>query len=139
MNIMTKSKTAAEAVPEILGIYGASLLAGDADRWISLWTEDGVQMPPRGPMRIGKQTMYEGVSADFNAHTYSDFEMVGDLEIQEMGDWAYSIAQGSYTKTPKDGSRPDIVEVKALSIYQRQPDGEWKMHRDCFNWNVPHP
>ena len=101
---MTKNRTAAEAVPEILGIYGASLLAGDADRWISLWTEDGVQMPPRGPMRIGKQAIYEGVSAWCDAYTITDPGKLEIVEIQEMGDWAYSISQGSYTATPKDAA-----------------------------------
>jgi ketosteroid isomerase-like protein len=90
-------------------------------------------------MRVGKQMLYEEISAWFDAHTVSDFEPIGDMEIQEMGDWAYSRVGGSYKVTPKDGSPPYVFEGKALSIYQRQPDGTWKMHRDCYNWNKPFP
>jgi uncharacterized protein (TIGR02246 family) len=136
MNTMTKNKTAAEAVPEILQSYAASLVAGDADRWIANWTEDCVQMPPRGTMRIGKQMLYESISAWFDAFAVSDLEM-GDLEIQEMGDWAYSRLSYSYKTTPRDGRPAYVYEGKALTIYQRQPDGTWKIHRDCFNSNTP--
>lgn len=136
---MTQNKTAAEAVPEILGIYMASLVAGDPDRWITIWTEDCIQMPPRGPMRIGKQALYEGISAWMDAYTVSDPKLIGDLEIQEIGDWAYCRWQGSYKTTPKDGSPPYVFEGKGLEIYQRQPDGEWKIHRDCYNWDKPFP
>jgi ketosteroid isomerase-like protein len=137
MQIMTKNKTAAEVVPEILEIYGASLLAGDPDRWITNWTEDCVQMPPGGPMNIGKQMLYESISAWLDAYTVSDLKMIGDMEIQEIGDWAYSRVSASYKVAPKDGSLPYVYEVKALTIYQRQPDGVWKIHRDCFNSNTP--
>ena len=137
MNIMTKNKTAAEAVPEILQNYADSLLAGDPDRWITNWTEDCVQMPPGGPMNIGKQMLYESMSAWLDAYTVSDLEMAGDVEIQEMGDWAYSRLNYSYRLTPKDGSPAYVYQGKALTLYQRQPDGAWKIHCDCFNSNVP--
>jgi ketosteroid isomerase-like protein len=137
MSKMTKKKTAAEAAPEILEIYAASLMAGDPDRWIANWTEDCVQMPPGGPMVIGKQMLYESISAWLDAYSVSDLKMIGDMEIQEIGGWAYSRVSASYKVTPKDGSLPYVYEVKALTIYQRQLDGAWKIHRDCFNSNTP--
>jgi ketosteroid isomerase-like protein len=137
MNAMTTSRSAAEAVPEILEIYGASLMEDDPDRWISNWTEDCVQMPPGGPMRIGKQMLYEGISAWLDAYAVADFQIIGDVEIQETGDWAYSRLNYSYKATPPDGSPPYVYEGKALTIYRRQPDGVWKIHRDCFNSNTP--
>jgi uncharacterized protein (TIGR02246 family) len=136
IDIMAKNKTAAEAVPEILQSYGDTLMAGDLDRWIQNWTDDGVQLPPGAPMNVGKQMIYESMSAWFDAYTASDLKMIGDMEIQEMGDWAFSRVSASYKVTPKDGSPPFVNELKALTIYQRQSDGAWKIHRDCFNSNV---
>jgi ketosteroid isomerase-like protein len=134
---MTANKTAAEAVPEILQNYGASLLAGDPGQWVQNWTKDGVQLPPGAPMNVGKQMLYESMSAFLDVYTVSDLEMIGDVEIQEMGDWAYSRLNYAYKLTPKDGSAPYLYQGKALTIYQRQPDGTWKIHRDCFNSNTP--
>ena len=132
------TQTAAEAVPEILGSYGASLVAGDPDRWIENWTEDGIQLPPGAPMNIGKQMIYESMSAFLSAFVVSDLEMIGDVEVQEMGDcWAYSRLDYLYKLTPRDGSPPFVYRGKALTLFQRQTDGTWKIHRDCFNSNTP--
>ena len=133
---MAKSKTAAEAVPEILQDYGDALMAGDADQWIQNWTDDGVQLPPGASMNVGKQMIYESMSAWFDAYTASDLKMIGDMEIQEMGDWAFSRVNASYKVTPKDGSPPFVSELKALTIYRRESDEAWKIHCDCFNSNV---
>ena len=134
---MNENKTAAQAIPEILKTYGESLLASNPDRWITNWTEDCIQLPPGGPMNIGRQMLYESISAWLSAFTVTDLKMIGDIEIQEMGDWAYSSANYSYMLTPKDGSTPYVYQGKALTIYQRQPDRSWKIHRDCFNSNTP--
>ena len=135
---MAENKTAAEAVPEILQNYGASLIAGDVDQWIANWTEDGVQLPPGAPMNVGKQATYESMSAWLGAFSVSDLEIIGDVQVQEMGDcWAYSQLDYSYKLSPKDGSPPFVYRGKALTLYQRQPDGAWKIHRDCFNSNAP--
>ena len=43
------------AVNDVWEQYSASLNAGDLERWLSLWTEDGVQMPPGEPPVVGKE------------------------------------------------------------------------------------
>ena len=84
---MAKTKTAAEAYPAILERYGNSLMAGDPDQWIANWTEDCVQLPPGGPMVVGKRVLYDSISAWLGAYTVADFKTHGDLEVQEAGDW----------------------------------------------------
>lgn len=132
----SKDLTAAKAIPKILDKYRASLMAGDPDQWISNWTEDCIQLPPGGPMKIGKQILYESIVSWLNAHNVSDFK-IWDLGIEENGNWAFSWLNYSYHLTPKDGNPAYIYKAKALTIYQRQPDGTWKIHRDCFNANTP--
>ena len=133
---MTQQMKATEAIPDILEIYRVSLMAGDPDRWISNWTEDCVQLPPGGPMNIGIKMLYESISAWLSFFNASEFE-IWDIKIQDMGDWAYSHLNYSYKLKPKDGSPSYVYEGKALTIYQQQSDGAWKIHRDCFNSNTP--
>ena len=133
---MAKIKTATEVFPQILERYGSSLMAGDPEQWIKNWTEDCVQMPPGGPMNYGKPVLYESISAWLDAYDVSEFK-IWDLEIQEMGDWAYSQLNYSYFLAPIDGSPSYLFEGKALTIYKRNPDGTWKTHLDCFNSNTP--
>ena len=134
---MTKTKTAEEASPEIIKFYGDSLEAGDPDRWITNWTDDCIQMPPGGPINVGKQMLYESISAWLDAYAVSDFKIHGDFEIQEAGDWAFTRGRFSYRLAPKDGSPPYVYDGKFLTIIKRQSDVEWKVHRDCFNSNTP--
>jgi ketosteroid isomerase-like protein len=137
MNKMIRSMTAAQAIPAILQNYASSLIAGDAQRWIESWTEDCIQMPPGGPMNAGKHMLYESISAWLDAYKVSDLKPIGELEIQEAVDWAYARGQYSYRLTPQDGSPAYVFEGKFLSIFKRQTDGTWKMHRDCFNSSTP--
>jgi uncharacterized protein (TIGR02246 family) len=116
--------------------YAASLNAGDVERWIQLWTEDGVQSPPNTAPRFGRDTILAAISAAAERIYWEDFE----IDIEEVlvaGDLA--IARGMYTVTnvPKDGSAPIPVDGKYTSTFQRQPDGSWKLYRDIFNSNVP--
>ena len=128
--------TAGKAIPEILDKYRTSLMAADPDQWISNWTADCIQLPPGGPMVIGRQNLYQNITAWLESHNVSEFKM-WDLVIEEMGDRALSLVKYSYHLKPKDG-RPDyLFQGKALTIYQHQSDGTWKIHRDCFNSSSP--
>jgi uncharacterized protein (TIGR02246 family) len=114
--------------------YASSLNAGDADRWVALWTEDGVQMPSGRPANVGKETIASGLHGALERFSFSDMQ-INTEEVQVAGDWAY--ARGTYTVTylPKDGSDPIFIDGKYMSIFQKQSGGSWKLHRDIFNSN----
>jgi uncharacterized protein (TIGR02246 family) len=116
--------------------YGASLGEGDADRWIQLWAEDGVQLPPGAPPNVGRGAIFASIDAVMKQIAFEDMEIHLD-EVLVAGDLA--IARGMYTVTyvPHDGSDPIPVDGKYTSTFQRQPDGGWKLYRDIFNSNVP--
>jgi len=114
--------------------YADSLNSGNADRWLALWTEDGVQMPPGVPANVGKEKISARVHGALEVISFSDMQ-INTEEVQVAGDWAY--ARGTYTVTriPKDGSDPIFIDGKYMSIFQKQPDGSWKLYRDIFNSN----
>ena len=122
------------AIDAIWSTYVSSLESDDIDSWLSLWTDDGVQMPPNEPPVIGKDQLRSR-----NGGALEIFAVEIDITNQEFGiagDWAYS--RGVYTATfaPKDGSEPIPVDGKFMTILKRQADGGWKIHRDIFNSNV---
>jgi uncharacterized protein (TIGR02246 family) len=122
------------AVKAVFQEYASSLGDGDADRWIALWTEDGVQMPPGAPPNIGREKIFSWLRGAMELFGFSDMQ-ISNKEVQVAGDWAY--ARGTYTVTyiPKDGSDPVFIDGKYMSIFQKQADGSWKLHRDIFNSN----
>jgi uncharacterized protein (TIGR02246 family) len=119
----------------IFAKYAASLAAGDADAWATLWTEDGVQMPPDAPPVVGKSQIREKLRSllaqfrfDMRIHTE---------EVRTAGDWAFARGLYDATLTPKAGGRQIPIDGKFMTILARQPDGSWRIYRDIFNSNVP--
>jgi uncharacterized protein (TIGR02246 family) len=115
--------------------YAASLGAGDADRWLALWTEDGIQMPPDEPAVVGKERIGARIRSALDQFK---FDMtVNNAEARSAGDLAF--ARGTYkaTLTPTKGGTPLAIDGKFMTILLKQPDGSWKIHRDIFNSNVP--
>ena len=122
------------AINTIWSAYESSLEAGDIDAWLSLWTEDGVQMPPNEALIVGKDRIRERNGAVLEQF---GFEMdITNEEVAVADDWAYSRGVFGATLTPKDGSQPIPIDGKFMTILRRQPDGTWKIHRDIFNSNV---
>lgn len=125
------------AIKEMLKQYAAITNAGDWDRWISLWADDGVQMPPDDPARIGKEQIRAGMKPIFDQmdldiviHSIEDARIYGDLGFTRC---TYTLKV-----TPKAGGETISVmpDGKALTLYGRQPDGSWKIVYDCFNSNT---
>ena len=62
---------------------------------------------------------------------------VNTEETTLAGDWAFVRGICTATWTPKAGGQPIFTDGKFLTILRKQNDGSWKIHRDCFNDNVP--
>ena len=127
-------ETVVAAVNEIWNQYASSLNSGDVDRWISLWTEDGVQMPPGSPPVVGKEQIRTEMKATLDRFAF-DFTVLTE-EVRATGDWAFSRGLYKATLRPREGGTAILVDGKYMSILQRQADGSWRIHRDIFNSNV---
>lgn len=122
------------SIEDVWREYSASLNAGDLNRWMSLWTEGGIQMPPGEPPLVGKNEIRAR-----NEAVLDQFEFdisIANHEVETVGDWAYSRGVYQATLTPKRGGQSIDVDGKYMTILKKQPDGSWKIHRDVFNSNV---
>ena len=126
------------AIKETLNQYAVGVNTGDFDRWISLWAEDGVQMPPDTSSRVGKEQIREGMKPAFDQmnlnitiHSIEEAKVYGDLGLTRC---TYTLKM-----TPKAGGETinAMTDGKALTLVKRQPDGSWKIAYDSFNSNVP--
>ena len=125
---------ATRAVEDIWKEYSASLNAGDLERWLALWTDDGIQMPPGEPAVAGKERIRTRNGSFLDQFK---FDMgITNEEVRVAGDWAF--ARGTYKASliPKQGGAPVPINGKYMTILARQGDGSWKIHRDIFNSNV---
>ncbi len=123
------------AIKDLANQYGEALNAGDLDLWISLWADNGIQMPPNAPAVIGKEQLRAN-----NESMFTEFILkmvVTNKEARVDGDLAF--IRGTYTLslTPKTGGEIIMIDGKYLDILERQADGSWKFTRDCYNDNAP--
>jgi ketosteroid isomerase-like protein len=127
------SEADVEAIRDIWRIYSGARVAGDADVWLSLWDEEGIQMPPGAPAR-SKDVLDEVIPKAFAAGGVSSMNIYPE-EINVAGGWAYT--RGTYDSERLVEGKAVRVDGKFLTILKRQPDGTWRIYRDCFNSNVP--
>jgi len=125
------------AIKEMLNQYAASVNTGDFDLWMSLWTDDGVQMPPDTPARIGKEQIREGMKLAFEQMNLDIAITIEEAKVH--GDLGLTRCRYTLKMTPKAGGETinAMLDGKALTLYERQSDGSWKIVYDCFNSNVP--
>ena len=125
------------AVKDVLNQYVKGCNTGDFDFWMSLWADDGVQMPPNAPAVVGKEQIRENMKPVFDQFNYE--VGVDILEAKVYGDLGLTRGNGTVAVTPKAGGETihTLPDGKGLTLYERQSDGSWKIVYDCFNSNVP--
>jgi ketosteroid isomerase-like protein len=114
--------------------YSGSLVAGDANRWMSLWDVNGVQLPPDSPMVMSTEDLRAGMTATLEAAHFKamDIKLTKAWVDHELG---FATGNYTYTLVTSDGTTVNY-DGKYQTIFRRQPDGSWKIFRDCFNSNL---
>ena len=125
------------AIKQVLSQYEVAAKGGDFDLWISLWADDGVRMPPGAPTREGIVQITEEMKPAFEQFT-TDIKITSVEEVRVFGDIGLTRCSFNLSVTPKEGGDKIILDPdgKALTLYERQPDGTWKIVFDCFNSNI---
>jgi uncharacterized protein (TIGR02246 family) len=123
------------AIKGMLKQFATAINDGDLEGWTSLWADDGIQMFPGAPARIGKKQIREGMKPAFDQFILK--MVITNKELQICGDLGF--ARGTYTESlvPKAGGKAEKYDGKYLTILEKQANGSWKVIRDCFNSNVP--
>lgn len=125
------------AIKDMLSQYEVAINNGDFDLWISLWTDNGIRMPPDAPAEIGKEQIQEGMKPAFDQMNL-DLAITSIEDAKVYGDLGLTYCNYTLAVTPKAGGETILMpDGKALTLYERQTDGSWKIVYDCFNSNSP--
>ncbi len=115
------------AIRDLWETYQTAWVDGDADAWLALWDDEGIQMPPGAPPR-DFDALQSAVRSTLTPAAFSAMQ-IDPQEIEILGDVAY--ARGVYTLEGPDM----MMDGKFMTILHRQDDGSWKIYRDIFNAN----
>ncbi len=125
------------AINRVNDEYTNALNAGDAAAYVALHAEDAVVMPPNQPATIGQEANRARIQRFFDQNTLEIARAIEEVVV--AGDWAFSRHTSTGTVTPKAGGGPSEIHDNGIAIFQRQPDGSWKITRYIFNSNTPPP
>jgi uncharacterized protein (TIGR02246 family) len=115
-----------QAIRKLVEAWMAASKAGDVAAVLDLMTDDAVFMVP-GRQPFGR----EAFAAMSQASGASNIDGTGEIvELQVLGDWAFTRARISMTITPTDGE-PVRRSGFALTLFQKQGSGRWLLARDA--------
>lgn len=124
-------KSAREAITEAYKALEEAFYRGDADALAQIYTDDAEWLVPDAPPikgRVAISQAWKNALGDGGNRVHVEVR-----EVNESGDWAYEV--GAFTTTAPDGK---VLSVgKYIVIWKRHANGDWKTHRDVFNWDVP--
>jgi len=109
-------------------------LAGDWDKFVQMFAEDVVMMPPNNPAVKGRATYLAWIQSMGVKMTDSEFTF---HEIAGYGDIAYATATYTEAFTIAGIDEPIADEGKILTILRKQPDGSWLFALWMWNSNLP--
>ena len=115
--------------------YLQSINEEDIATLSSLTTDGHVMLPPNSEPVVGKSANDAMNGGAFKRYNFSETW----TPVETVIDGNLAFQRGTFTTiaTPKgDGDRLE-VNGSFMRIYQRQPNGEWRMTRDMFNSSTP--
>ena len=127
-----------EAINEVREREISVASAGDIEGYLAISTDDAVVMPPNEPSVTGKEAIRSWLQDFLNQFTIQNFT-ASSQEIVVAGDWAFERYSFNWTLVPKTGGESIEDSGQCIHIYQRQPDGSWKIARDIWNSDNPPP
>jgi uncharacterized protein (TIGR02246 family) len=126
---MTKTP---DAIAEGYKAFELAFYRGDADTIVRMYTEDAELLVPETPVVSGREAIAQVWKSIVGPG--GNTIRVNTREVQESGDdWAYEV--GAFSASAPQGKV--LNAGKYIVIWKRQSSGEWKIHRDIFNWDIP--
>jgi ketosteroid isomerase-like protein len=106
----------------------------DLERVLSYWTDDAIVMPPGLPAVIGKAALREYVQASMQIPGFRITWTSTDVTFSPDRNLAYMFGTNSIDMNGPDGT-PMRIDGRAVTIWRKDPDGEWRCAVDI--WNAP--
>jgi uncharacterized protein (TIGR02246 family) len=116
------------AIDEIEVQWQAAYGARDFEALADLYTEDGWVMARRRPAMRGREEI-----RDFFASVAEDTKLAVTFDVEEMeviGRYAWNVARFALTYQSMSGGDPVHDFGRALIVYKKGDDGQWRIHRD---------
>ncbi len=104
----------------------------DVERILSYWTDDAIALPPGLPAVVGKAALRQYVEDSMQIPGFRISWTSTDVTFSPDGNLAYMHSRNAVTMDAPDGT-PSTTKGRAVTIWRREPDGEWRCTVDIWN------
>ena len=104
----------------------------DLDRILSYWADDAVVMEPGQPAYVGKAAIRAYVASSLQTPGFRIHWVSSNPVFSPDGNMAYMPGSDELTMTGPNGA-PVTVHMQGVSIWRRNPRGEWYCVVDIAN------
>jgi ketosteroid isomerase-like protein len=105
---------------------------GDVELILSYWTDDAVVFAPGLPAVVGKDALRQYVQGSLQIPGFKISWTSKDVTLSPDGNLAYLFSRNAVTLNAPDGT-PATTEGRAVTIWRRELDGEWRCAVDIWN------
>jgi ketosteroid isomerase-like protein len=104
----------------------------DVDRILSFWTDDAVVYPPGMPVVSGKAALRAYVEGALAIPGFQITWTTSEARLSADGRMAFLLSSNVLTLPDSDG-RPATTRGRAVTVWRRDTDGEWRCSVDIWN------
>jgi ketosteroid isomerase-like protein len=126
-------KSALSAVLAVSEAEKGAIAVGDADAYLSILADSCIYMPPNVAAKEGKELrdwlrdFLRTMKAEWIEFSHGRTEISGSLAYH---DYSYV-----WKVTPRAGGQGIVGRGKGIQVFERCPDGSWKLARNIWNAN----
>ena len=117
---------------QVIVDYQRNINAGDAQGYVSLFTDDVVWMPPNAPDRVGKSEVFKAQSTAFSKFRFN-IELVPTEVRQLSKDWGLVVCSVRGVLIPRGEGEVVQILFRAVFVMARQPDDLWRIAHQMWN------
>jgi ketosteroid isomerase-like protein len=104
----------------------------DLEHILSFWTDDAVVLAPGLPAVVGKDALRRYVQGSMEIPGFRITWTSTDVTLSPDGKLAYMFSRNAVTMNTPNGI-PNTTEGRAITIWRREADGEWRCAVDIWN------
>lgn len=117
-----------ERIAEIIERWHRATAEGDVDSVPRLMADDVVFLAP-GQLPMRKDGFEKGLRGVLASHRIVSTGRLNEVRV--FGGWAWAWSDLSVTMSPRERGLPRRRTGPALSIFRKEPDGDWRLARDA--------
>ena len=118
--------------------WATAAAAKDLDRAMSFFADGAAMLLPNTPTVTGKDALRGVWSELLHTKGASLTWKPRSATVSQSGELGYTIGRYAFSSTDPDGNTA-ISAGKYVTIWKKQPDGQWKVTVDIGNTNSPPP